>query len=91
METVQPAKGMIFAKQVEAEKQTASGLFLVDSAVENLSRAAVINTGVGVSEYQRDDIIIYREYSATPTKVNGEEFILLAEEDVLGKVIKTEG
>lgn len=91
METVQPAKGILFAKQVEAEKQTASGVLLVDSAVEELARATVINTGAGVSEYQRDDIIIYREYSATPTKVNGEEFMLLAEEDVLGKVVQVEG
>lgn len=90
METVQPSKEMIFAKPIEKENKTASGLLLVDSAADNLARALVINVGEGIRGCQRDDIIIYREYSATPTKVNGDDFLLIEGRDVIGKVVKVE-
>ena len=88
MKTVKIGKNIIFAKPLTAEKTTKSGIFLTDSAVEVLHHAEVVNVGSGVSEYAQRDVIIYKDYSASETKIEGDDYILLFEEDVLGKIME---
>lgn len=91
MQTIKPNKNIIFARQVEAERTTKSGIWLTDSAVEKLLQAEVINIGSAVTEYQSGDVILYRDYATTETKLNDDDYVLMCEEDVLGKVISTGG
>ena len=91
MKTIKPANHQVFAKKIEASEKTASGIFVPKNAVDNLSQAEVINVGALVKDFNQHDQIIYREYAATETKLNDNEYLLIADEDILGKIIEVEG
>jgi chaperonin GroES len=86
MKTVKPSPTHLFCKPDEAETETASG-FLLAAAAEKPKTAHVINVGSNVSTYHPKETIIYKSYATTELKLEGEEYFLIAEEDVLGVVI----
>lgn len=83
MQTIKPASKVLFCKPNEAENKTNSGILLGDAA-EKPKTATVINSGA--TDYARDDVVVYKSYATTDVKLNGEQYILLHEDDVLGKV-----
>lgn len=88
MQTINPANDQIFAKPDEAETKTKSGIILSENVAEKPKTAVVINVGKDVKQFSRDDRIIYKPYAMTDIKLNNDDFILIAEEDVLGKVVE---
>lgn len=91
MQTVKPSKNQLFCKPDEAQTKTASGILLEQKAAERPKTAKVINTGSGVGGFEANDTIIYKPYSISEVKLNGDDFFLVAEEDVLGTVIESNG
>lgn len=87
MQTIKPASKHLFCKPLEAETQTKSGFFLPGGAAEKPQMAVVVHVGAHVREYAVGDTIIYKPYSTTDIKFDGQNFFLVAEEDVLGKVV----
>lgn len=90
MQTVKPSKHQLFCKPDEAQDKTESGFYISKSAVDKPKTAKVINVGSEVTEYGQNDTIVYKSYAPTEVKVNGDDYILVAEEDVLGKLIDVE-
>ena len=88
MQTINPAKTQIFAKPTEKQNTTKAGIFLTDSAVEQPKFAEIINVGKDVKDYKAKDVIVYKEYTTTDIKLNGEDFILIDAQDVLGEVVE---
>lgn len=88
MQTIRPAAKHLFCKQEEAETVTKSGFFLAAEA-EKPQIAEVINVGSEVKGYSQKDRIIYKPYSTTDIKLGNKVYFLVAEEDVLGKVVET--
>jgi chaperonin GroES len=88
MQTIKPAKHQIFARPTIAENKTKSGILLKE-ATEKPQTAEVINIGSEVNQFKPKDKIIYKMFTTTEIKLNDEQFILIDEEDVLGKVIET--
>lgn len=80
---LKPLGDRIVAVVEEAENKTASGLYLPDNAKEKPKVAKVVATGKSVQDVKTGDKIVYKEYSTTEVKVNGKEYIVLKEEDVL--------
>ena len=91
MNTIKPSAEQIFAKPDEVEEVTKSGFYINKNTVEKPKTAKVINVGSKVKEYQANDVIVYKSYASTDVKVNDEDFILVAEEDVLGKLVEVDG
>ena len=94
---LKPLRDRIVVKQVEAEEKTKSGLVLPDSAKEKPQEAKVIAVGNGRLlddgsikglEVKKGDRILYGKYSGTEISLEGEEFLILREEDVLAVVLK---
>jgi chaperonin GroES len=83
---IQPLADYVVAQQEEAESKTASGIYLMEKSQEKPKTAKVVATGKGVKEIKTGDRIIYKSYSTTDVKVEGEEYILVKEEDVLATV-----
>lgn len=92
---LQPLADWIVAEQEEAATKTASGLYLPDKATEKPKVAKVIATGPGKVGDDNEripmtvkvgDRIIYKSYSTTEIKLDGTEYILVKEEDVLATV-----
>ena len=93
--TFSPLGDRILVKPVEREEQTRSGIFLPDTAQEKPQEGRVVAVGPGRRndegkrielDVQVDDLVLYAKYGGTEIKEEGEEYLLLAERDILAKV-----
>lgn len=88
MQTIAPAPKMLFCKPDEAKNSTHSGILLATQQ-EKPKTAKVINVGEGVT-YKRNDTIIYKAYATTEVKLDDQEYILVSEEDIIGKLVEND-
>lgn len=88
--TVKPASQQLFCQPDEAETTTSSGILLTAKAADKPKTAKVINVGSKVTEFSQADTIIYKTYATTDIKLNGEEFFLIDEQDVLGRLVEVD-
>lgn len=80
---VQPLGDYIVAEPEEAPTKTASGLYLPEKAAEKPKIAKVVAVGPAVRQLKLSDRILYKSYSPTEVKVDGKDYLLVKEEDVL--------
>lgn len=81
-----PIKGRILVKPIEAKKKTSRGIYLPDTAKEEVHEGEVIAVADDATEEVAvGNRIIYKEFGGTKVKVEGEEYILLSEDDLLAK------
>ncbi|WP_309719978.1 co-chaperone GroES [Armatimonas sp.] len=92
---LKPLGDRIVVKAVEAETTTAGGILLPDTAKEKPQTAEVLAVGPGKTldngtlvalEIKVGDKVVYGKYSGTEIKVDGQELIILRQDDVLGIV-----
>ncbi|MBQ7669005.1 MAG: co-chaperone GroES [Clostridia bacterium] len=91
---IRPLGEMVVLKMIEAEKVTESGIVLPGSAQEKPQMAEVIAVGPGgmvdgkevKMELKVGEKVIARKYAGTEIKLEGEEYIVLRQSDVLGIV-----
>lgn len=83
---LQPLGDYVVAQNEEAQTKTASGIYLPDNAQEKPKTAQVVATGPNAKQVKVGDRIVYKSYSTTDVKVDGDEYILVKEEDVLATV-----
>lgn len=83
---LQPIKGRILVKPIEAKNKTSSGIYLPDTAQEKVHEGEVIAVADDATEEVAvGNRIIYREFGGTKVKFEGEDYILLSEDDLLAK------
>ena len=94
---VRPLDDRVLVKQSEAEERTAGGIVLPDTAKEKPQRGKVIATGPGKlldngkrgkTSVRKGDEIFYGKYSGTEIKIDGEDYVILKESDVLAVIEK---
>lgn len=89
-----PLSDRVVLQQLEAEETTKSGIILASSAQEKPQEALVIAVGPGgvvdgkevqmqVKEGQK---VIYSKYSGTEVKLDGDEYIIVRQDDILAVV-----
>ena len=83
---IKPLADRVVAVREEAKTQTASGLYLPDNAKEKPVLAKVMAVGGDVKNIKIGDKIIYKEYSTTELKIDGIEYLIVKEEDILATV-----
>ena len=92
---LRPLHDQIVVKRLEAETVTASGIYIPDNAQEKPHQGEVVATGPGktldngqVREPQVNvgDRVFFRKYGGVDIKLNGEEFIIIREEEILAVV-----
>ncbi len=90
---VRPLHDRILVRRMAEEEKTAGGLFIPDTAKEKPQRGEIIATGKGRTtedgktlplEVKVGDKVLFGKYSGTELKLDGEEFLMIREEDVLG-------
>jgi chaperonin GroES len=90
---LRPLSDRVIVKQSEAETKTASGIVLPDSAKEKPTKGKVISAGPGKLDdhgkamslsVKAGDTVFYGKYSGTDVEVDGEKFVILRENDILG-------
>jgi chaperonin GroES len=83
---LQPLGDYVVARAEEAETKTKSGLYLPENAKEKPKTAKVVATGPAVKQVKNGDRIVYKSFSTTEVKVEGTEYILVEEKDILATV-----
>ena len=92
---LKPLGDRIVVKQLEAQDKTKSGLVLPDSAKEKPQEAKVLAVGPGrllddgaikALEIKSGDRVLYGKYSGTEVSIQGDDYLILREEDVLAIV-----
>jgi chaperonin GroES len=83
---LQPLGDYIVAVQEEAETKTASGIYLPEKAAEKPKTAKIVAVGPNAKQVKVGVRIVYKSFSTTEVKVDGEDYILVKEEDVLATV-----
>ena len=89
-----PLGDRVVLKQVEAEETTKSGLILSTSAQEKPQEAEVIAVGPGgmvdgkevTMQVKPGDKVIYSKYAGNEVKLEGEEYIIVRQNDILAVV-----
>lgn len=83
---IKPLADRVAMVREEAAQQTTSGIYLPDNAKEKPVLAKVVAVGPDVKGVKTGDKVVYKEYSTTELKVDGTEYLLVKEEDILAKV-----
>ncbi len=91
---LKPLGDRVIVQGIEAEQVTASGIVLPDTAKEKPQRGRVLAVGDGRWEEGKrtpldvavGDEVIYSKYGGTEVKVGDDEYLILAEHDILAKV-----
>ena len=89
-----PLGDRVVLKQVEAEETTKSGLILTTSAQEKPQEAEVIAVGPGgmvdgkevTMQVKPGDKVIYSKYAGNEVKLEGEEYIIVRQNDILAVI-----
>ena len=92
---LKPLGDRLVIKPLEQEEQTSSGIFLPETAKEKPQQGTVIASGPGgrkengdriAMDVNVDDKVLYAKYSGTIIKLEGTEYLILKESDVLAVV-----
>ena len=92
--TIKPLADRVVTKMVEAEETTKSGIILAGSAKEKPEVAEVLAVGPGgmvdgkevVMQVKAGDKVIYSKYAGNEVKLDGEEYIIVRQNDILAIV-----
>ena len=94
---IRPLQDRVIVKRIEEEEKTSGGIIIPDTAKEKPQEGKVIAVGKGkVSDDGKitpldvkvNDRVLFGKYSGTEINVDGEEHLIMREEDILGIVEK---
>lgn len=79
-----PLADRVLAKLLESEEKTESGIIIPDTVKEKPQKAEIVEVGKEVENIKKNDKVLFAKYSGTEVKIEGEDYIILKEEDILG-------
>lgn len=79
-----PLGERVLVKRTEVENKTSSGIFIPDNATEKPQTAKVIAIGSKVEDIKVADTILFEQYRGTEFKLDGEDYLILNIENVIG-------
>lgn len=93
---VAPLHDRILVKRIEAKETVKGGIILPDTAKEKSQEGEVVAVGAGkLHEGKRipldvevGDHVLFGKYSGTDIKIEDEEYLILREDEVFGKIVK---
>ena len=95
MASIRPLNDRIIVRRVEEQEQLRGGLYIPDSAKEKPQEGEVIAVGQGrilnngervALDVKAGDKVLFGKYAGTEIKLDGEEYLILREDDVLGVI-----
>jgi len=85
----------IIVKRLEEEAKTAGGIFIPETAKEKPQRGEVVAVGNGKKtedgkvlpmDVKKGDKVLFGKYAGTEVKIDGEEYLIMREDDILGVI-----
>lgn len=95
MKKIRPLHDKVVIRREEEETKSAGGIVLPGSAAEKPARGKVIAVGPGKTldngevrpvDVKVDDIVIFSQYGGNTVKLEGDEYLILGESEILGVV-----
>lgn len=92
---IRPLHDRIVVRRMEEERKTASGIIIPDSATEKPDRGEVLAVGPGKAgdngermplQVKVGDKVLFGKYAGTTVKVDGQDVLIMREEDVLAVI-----
>jgi chaperonin GroES len=93
--TIKPLRDRILVKRLEAEEKTKGGLIIPDTAKEKPQEGKVVAVGTGKIDdngkkidlsVKVGDRVLFGSYAGNEVRINGEEYLIMREEEVFGVV-----
>jgi len=90
---IRPLQDRVIVKRLSEEEKTAGGLFIPDTAKEKPVQGKIVAVGTGRRtdkgevlklDVKKGDIVLFGKYAGTEVKLDGEEHLVLREDDILG-------
>jgi len=94
---VRPLHDRVIVRRLDEEAKSAGGIIIPDSAKEKPVQGEVIAVGNGKIlengnirpiDVQAGDVVIFSTYAGTEIKLDGESFLMMREDDILGVISK---
>jgi chaperonin GroES len=92
---LRPLQDRIIVKRLEEETKTAGGIFIPETAKEKPQRGEVVEAGNGKKtedgkvlplDVKKGDKVLFGKYAGTEIKVDGEEYLIMREDDILAVI-----
>ncbi len=84
---IKPLADRVLLEPIAAETQTASGIFIPDTAKEKPQKGTVVAVGNGTMEHAMTvkvgDTVLYGKYAGTELKLGGKDYLIMREDDIL--------
>ena len=91
-----PLHDRVLVRRVESDQKTAGGIIIPDTAQEKPMEGEVLEVGSGARDevgklvpldVKKGDKILFGKWSGTEVKMNGEEYLIIKESDIMGIII----
>ena len=89
---IRPLHDRVLVKRIEEEEKTAGGIIIPDSAKEKPTKGKVVSVGSGNRnengqvvplDVKKGDIVLFSKWGGTEIKVDGEEYLIMKESDII--------
>ena len=94
---IKPLRDGVLLKRVEDEQKTQGGIIIPDTAKEKPAEGIIVAVGSGIPgdddskktpmEVKEGDRVLFSKYAGTEIKIDGEEHLLMKEEDIIAKIM----
>jgi len=90
---IRPLNDRLLVQRLEEEEKTSGGIIIPDSAKEKPAEGKVVAVGPGkvsdagervALQVKEGDVILFSKYGGTDVKLDGEDYLIMREDDVLG-------
>ena len=92
---IRPLNDRLLVKRLKEEEMTAGGIIIPDSAKEKPAEGEVVAVGPGkvadngervALQVKEGDMVLFSKYGGTDVRLDGEDFLIMREDDILGIV-----
>jgi len=94
---IRPLQDRVVLKRLEEEQKTKGGIFIPDAAKEKPIEGIIVAVGKGKvasdgklikPDVKEGDKVLFNKYAGTDIKIDGEDYLILKEEDIVGIIEK---
>jgi len=91
-----PLHDRILVERLEGEEKTAGGIIIPDTAKEKPQQGKVVSVGTGrvmddgkvkPLDVKAGDTVLFSKYTGSEVKIEGDEYLIMREDDVLGVIV----
>lgn len=94
---IRPLADKVLVQRLEAETKTSGGIVLPDSAKEKPQQGKIVSVGNGKIlddgttrklQVKKGDIVLFTSYAGTDVKIDGKEYLIMSESDIMAVIEK---